>query len=209
MKQVISMTLAALFLFGQAAFAGVAYNPETKVLTIEGKTDAALWRDVASGVANNADIVSVHMSGPGGYLGYGLAIGDLLHDLGVPVIVPEKKQCISACAIAAMAAPRIVVDGQLWFHGPYFPNVPSDWSFQKYGNALSSANIDVALRFAKWGFPIALWQDIVERTTACVFIVVNDVHAGALNALRNEDMLAAYVPLVGVESDFCTGELGA
>ena len=105
-------------IFTTPATALVKYEDRTHTLSVGGNTTkpqvmAALF------VIRAHDVSTVILWGNGGDFYAGLTLGHALKKEGVNVVIPTGKNCISACAIAALAGEKVMIDGALLFHRPY------------------------------------------------------------------------------------------
>ena len=68
------------------------------------------------------DINSVYISSAGGDMTPSRSLGNIFRKYHLTVLIKKGDACLSACAYAALYAHKIIIQGQLGFHTPYFPN---------------------------------------------------------------------------------------
>lgn len=162
---------AALLLTATVASADVSYNEDTKSLTISGPT-SSLQSVMAKRAFANNEIDTVYMWGPGGEFYAGLGIGRMIRDANVRVIVPTGKECVSACAFAALGSGEIIADGVLLFHRPYFKSVPTIATTEQIAAAFGLGYVDMTAYLVEMmgdvGFSAS--KAILELTSPCSFI---------------------------------------
>jgi len=118
------------------------------------------------------DVATVEMSGPGGYFLEGLFIGRLIRHEGARVVIPKGKQCISACAFAALASSQIVVNGELLFHRPWLSKMPAAMTIEEYAGKNGWAYMTMTRYIFEMGYTLNFASLIVTTTSPCKFIVV-------------------------------------
>jgi len=170
--------LSLLMAVGGAAEAKVDYNPETFQMSITGAT---VWGDwtTAYRVLKENEVISVVLWGPGGNARAGAALAKLIRKHSLVAIVPENTRCISACAAMAAAATSTIVNGEVWFHGPYLSGVPAIVSPSDYARLVSNLNIEWAFLFEDWGYGRQFYRWMVLQTSPCRLFVVNNTEAFA------------------------------
>lgn len=169
----IKYITAALIAMSSPVMAGVDYDEVTRTMTITGQTTAFTSASVFMTLAKN-DVDTVYMYGPGGSYYDGLKIGRMLKKEGVRVIIPSDKDCISACAFAAMGADNILSDGRMLYHKPYTLAVPAHSTIDQIASTYGVAYIDLAEYVVEMGYDMKFARDIVESTNYCTFYVIKD-----------------------------------
>jgi hypothetical protein len=113
------------------------------------------------------------MWGNGGDAFAGLAIGAAIHQKGVTVQIPSGARCISACAFAALAADKIMLGGELWFHHAYRPLVPTGKSLED----LERDGQKIGAMTLYYGHlievPAQFIYEVIATTSSCKFMVVD------------------------------------
>lgn len=179
--------LAVLFAF--PAFAQVSVNAETNSMTVKGVTSTFQAIEVSDALAEN-EIDTVYMFGIGGDYYAGLQIGRMLRKAGVRVIIPQGKECISACAFAAMAGEEVHIDGVMLLHRPYIPGVPTMVTIEEIAGKFGEAYVDLAIYFDEVGYPPRLARQILVNSTPCQYIVVKQDEE--LQKAREDGFLVGY-----------------
>lgn len=196
MKLLINL-LSFLFIAGSAS-AALKYEPDYKTVHIFSTTDD--YTAIAlKNLLLKEDVLLAVLDGPGGSAPAGLYIGRLLHQYDVDVLIPKGKTCASACALAAMGGKRIIVDGELWFHGPFLQTIPINKSPQDYGSVLSAFNIEVGMYLQSVGVNLAFYKLVLQKSSLCAFFVVDDEEI--VNEIKNGEPLS--IPIL-VDDSFCT-----
>lgn len=170
------LLVAVLFaaMFADRGEARAVYNEETKMMEITGGTDMATWEQ-ANKIFKERDVLAVSMWGPGGDVRAAIALGRLVRKENVPIIIPENRLCISACAaIASAGSNKVIVDGTLYYHGGYLTNIPAFLTFESYGRAVSHMNIELAYLFDDWGYGRDFYKWVMYRTSPCRFFAVDN-----------------------------------
>ena len=166
--------ILALFLLVPAAVnAKVEYIPETKIVEISNVTTTYSALQFFNILQEN-EVSAVLLSGPGGNAVAGLEIGKLLRKHDLTVVIPDGKVCVSACAFAALGGTRIIVGGELWFHGPFLPSIPTTESAHGYGNRLSAFNIKVSRYLLDMGINLEFYEKVLENTSQCKLLVLDE-----------------------------------
>lgn len=176
-------------LLAAPAFAGVDYDPATKSLEITGPTSSYQAIMVNRAVANH-EIDTIYMNGPGGEFYAGLAIGRKIAETGARVIIPSGSECISACALAAMAAEEIHVDGRVLLHRVFTMGVPSLVTVEEIGAHFGAVYIELASYMQEVGYPLSFTLQMVRNTSPCKFMVVDD--ESDLERAKQNGSLAGY-----------------
>jgi len=158
------------------AYADVTYNKDTHTVSISGYTTHE-QADKLYQIFKKNDVATVVMSGPGGDYYAGLKMGDMIAHEGVTVIVKERTTCVSACAFMALAGEKIIVDGRVMFHAPYFQQAPTDVTLLQLAHKFGEGYIDMAAYLLKRGSSIQFARQIITQTTYCKFIAVDSGEA--------------------------------
>lgn len=171
MRTLLYAALAALF--AVPAWAAVEYDEATSSLKIFGETSPWTTAQALKVLAEN-EVGTVYMAGPGGHLYEAFKLGRAIAAEGARVIIPAGKDCVSACAFAALAADEIHVDGRLLLHRPFFMAVPVNEDLDSISGHFGIGYLDLAAYLAEHGYPISVTTQIVRGTRYCKFIVVDD-----------------------------------
>jgi hypothetical protein len=171
-------------ILASTADARVYYNEETKIVEVNGGTNWRQWTEIKEALEDN-DVLAISIWGPGGNAIAMQAIARLVRNSELPVIVPEDRACISACAIiVASASGNKFVYGELWFHGPHTGSFPVTASLDTYARYMTKINIELAFLFQEWGYGKEFYNWMQYRTSPCRFFVVNSTE-DLLNLKRN------------------------
>lgn len=172
--KVMALAVAAACYMAPAN-AGVSFDPEYRALTISGVSDQLQVNQAFEAFEEYGDdIDTVFMYGPGGYLFAGLQMGDLIHSKGVTVIVPSNKKCISACAFAALGGENIYLNGEIWFHGPYYQAIPIYIELGEIAPHHVPAYFEIIRYMQRMGYRLLMAEKILADTTYCKFLVTGD-----------------------------------
>lgn len=167
---VISVLFATIF--ARSADARVVYDKESKQLQINGPTTWNQWREIDNALKEEV-VLSVSIWGPGGEVQPALAIARIIRDANVPLIIPEQRLCVSACAFIASANKnKVIVEGEAWFHGPHKSHFLIIASPETYSRATSELNIRMAFLMQEWGYGKDFYRWMVFHTSACRFFAV-------------------------------------
>jgi hypothetical protein len=153
------------------AYAGVRLDKETMILTLFGPTTEAQLSLTRTALKRN-DIKQIRLYGNGGLFYAGLNIGELVKESKVTVVIPEGEYCMSSCAMIALAAEELFVEGSLGLHAPYLESVPVTMSPVEYGAGAGHAFLDMAMFLMDKGFPLKFTQLIVGTSTPCSFLMI-------------------------------------
>lgn len=173
---------AILCLVASTSQAGAKYDEKTKSLTISGGTTSFLSIQIANAV-NGKQVDTVFMSGPGGLFYHGMAIGHMIKNMGARVIIPSGKECVSACALAALGSADVLVDGKLLLHRPRFNQVPTSATIEEIAGMAGRGYLDQTKYLVKMGFPFALSEQIIWETSPCKFISMTTENVKAMRGL--------------------------
>jgi hypothetical protein len=166
------------------ASAAVLWDDATKTMTITGQTTMYQASQVYR-VNKANEVLNVVMYGQGGSYYAGLRIGGLIKAEGSNVIIPMGKQCVSACAFAALAGNKVIVDGELWFHAPYLTEVPTGATILGITQNFGVAYNDMSKYLLQMGVTIDFASELLKITTPSKFIIIND--SSELRKLYNTD----------------------
>jgi hypothetical protein len=152
---------------------GVVFDESTGVLTVHGTTTQ---NQVAKAryYFITKDVLVVSMHGRGGDYYAGLSLGNLISKEESLVIIPEGKECISACAFAAIGSDKITLNGSLLFHVPYTRAYGTNYTLQEISQEVGVVYVDMAAYLLRQGFSIHFAREILASTSPCKFIVVTD-----------------------------------
>jgi hypothetical protein len=155
------------------ASAAVLWDDATKTMTITGQTTMHQASQVYR-VNKSNEVLNVIMHGQGGNYYAGLRIGKLIKAEGSNVIIPVDKKCISACAFAALAGKKVIVDGELWFHAPYLSKITTMATILQITQNFGVAYNDMSKYLLEVGVTIDFATTLLQKTTPRKFIVIND-----------------------------------
>lgn len=154
----------------------VHWNSDDGVLTLRGPTTKNMLSQVQK-IMVKEDVLVVNMSGPGGEYYPGLTIGNLIRKEGSSVIIPEGKECVSACAFAAMATDKLIIKGALLFHLPYTQGVGTVKTIQEIQQEAGIVYFDMIAYVARQGYPIYFARELLAQTSPCKFVYVKDAES--------------------------------
>ena len=153
--------------------AGVRYDQGTHTMTITGATTSWQYTQVKA-VMDANDVATVVISGNGGMFYAGLAIGRLIRDEGSTVIIPKGAECISACALSAIASDNVIVDGSLLFHRVYSMQVPANQTIEQIAGHFGKVYLDWAMYMQEMGYSLKVTHQILVGSSPCKFLVISD-----------------------------------
>jgi hypothetical protein len=165
------VTAIALFVSATSASAAVKMLDE-HTLQVSGNTTQRMAQEVVKQLALH-DVKRIVMWGNGGDAFAGLAIGAAIHNEGVTLQIPSGTRCISACAFAALAADKIMLGGELWFHHAYRPMVPTSKSLEdleREGQKIGAITLFYGHRIE---VPAQFIYEVIATTSSCKFLVVD------------------------------------
>ena len=142
-------------------------------LYVDGTTSQGQMYNVAKNLNDNPDIKWVVMSGPGGDYYAGIMIGRILKQKDVRVLIPTGKQCVSACAMAAMGGKEVWVSGELWFHRPFLRAVDAMRPLDLTIGRSMVAGADLVIYLTEMGFNTVFPRQVLTASGPCKFLVVN------------------------------------
>lgn len=175
MKLLKTLLALAFLTTPSLAFSEVKFEEDTNALTISGVTD---YKQVvaATNTLREEDVAYVYMWGPGGHAEVYLTLGGMLdRETGVTVVIPKGKDCISACAFAAMGADHIQVDGRLMLHVAYYPVVPFFDSLEHISTQIAKFHVKQAFYLEDQGYSRQIMRDLLRHTSHCKFLVYEDI----------------------------------
>jgi hypothetical protein len=155
------------------ASAAVLWDDNTKTMTISGQTTMYQASQVYR-VNKSNEVLNVVMHGQGGNYYAGLRIGRMIKAEGSNVIIPPGKQCVSACAFAALGGNKVIVDGELWFHAPYLSEITTMATILQITQNFGVAYNDMSKYLLEVGVTIDFATTLLKKTTPSKFIVIND-----------------------------------
>jgi hypothetical protein len=155
------------------ASAAVLWDDTTKTMTITGQTTMYQASQVYR-VNKSNEVLNVVMHGQGGNYYAGLRIGRMIKAEGSNVIIPLGKQCVSACAFAALGGNKVIVDGELWFHAPYLSEITTMATILQITQNFGVAYNDMSKYLLEVGVTIDFATTLLKKTTPSKFIVIND-----------------------------------
>jgi hypothetical protein len=155
------------------ASAAVLWDDNTKTMTISGQTTMYQASQVYR-VNKSNEVLNVIMHGQGGNYYAGLRIGRMIKAEGSNVIIPPGKQCVSACAFAALGGNKVIVDGELWFHAPYLSEITTMATILQITQNFGVAYNDMSKYLLEVGVTIDFATTLLKKTTPSKFIVIND-----------------------------------
>ena len=151
----------------------VHWNSDDGVLTLRGPTTKHMSTEVQV-IMTKEDVLVVNMAGPGGEYYPGLHIGNLIKKEGSAVIIPEGQECVSACAFAAIAGEKLIINGALLFHLPYTQGVGTVKTIQQIQQEAGLVYFDMVAYIARQGYPIYFARELLAQTSPCKFVYVKD-----------------------------------
>jgi len=158
------------------AYADVTYNKDTHTVSISGYTTHEQSAKLYHILKENEVAVAI-LSGPGGDYYAGLKMGDMLAYEGLTTVVRENTTCVSACAFMALAGEKIIVDGEVMFHVPYFMSFPTNVTILKLAQKFGEGYIDMVTYLIKRGSSTDFARQLMTQTSNCKFIVVENGEA--------------------------------
>jgi len=161
-----------LSLLPLTSWAGVSYDEETKTATVSGATTSDQWVELNRVLASK-EVRGLTMFGPGGDYYAGLALGRLIAEHNLVVTVPAGMKCTSACAFAALASPKVYVDGSLLLHRGYFRGVSTMITLDEFARLNSVGHHDGTKYLIEMGYTFNFAKMVIADTSPCKFIVVD------------------------------------
>lgn len=140
--------------------------------------------------ASSIDTRTIILDSPGGMMYEASVVASYLRDNDVTVVIEKDTMCVSACAYAAMTAKKLVVDGKLVFHPPFFPMVSTTDSLYSIIHQSNSLTLDLAKWFLDAGYSLSLLKIIYETTDNTEFMVFES--ADNLYKFKSDNVL--YLP---------------
>lgn len=174
MKLFLTVLVVVLGLSIKAS-ADVTYTEDTKTLQITGPTTMPQVVK-ASNLIRGKEVLYVEMWGPGGELEMGLSLGRFINKIeGVTVTVPKDKVCASACALAAMGAKHIRIDGEFLLHRPYVTGVSSFYKLEDIFAHMGKGYLMTAYYLEDMGYNRSIMRSMLEYTSPCKFMSYEDL----------------------------------
>jgi hypothetical protein len=105
----------------------IHYDTSARTIHLSGGYGPGVAADFADRLAAHHDVVAVELTGPGGRLGEGMRIAELIEERNLTTIVRER--CASACTFAFAGGRERIVEGagRLGFHASSSPSVLLEW----------------------------------------------------------------------------------
>jgi hypothetical protein len=102
-------------------------DTDTRAVMLAGAYGRGVAQDLRGHLATHPDAVAVELTGPGGRLGEGMRIAELIEERNLITIVRER--CASACTFAFAGGRERIVEGagRLGFHASGSPSVLLEW----------------------------------------------------------------------------------
>ena len=158
---------------GTPTYAEVTYDKTTHTMRVSGDTDPKLYADVKA-VVDKEDVFTVIMYGNGGHVFSGMDIGYLLKDEGVTVTIPKFFRCVSTCALSAMAADNLIIEGSLWFHRPYIRDFSIVTTLETILSLGGRGGVYITNYVNQIGYDISFTAYLLNNTNLNTFAVVED-----------------------------------
>jgi len=171
--KILAWALMGSIIFASQVAADVSYNKETRSLIISGDT-SKYQQIMATRAFANQEIDTVYMWGNGGEFYAGMAIGRGIKESGARVIIPTGKECISACAFAAMGASELITDGSLLLHRPFTISVPAMETMEGIAGHYGFAYMEMAEYLVDMGYSIGLAKYVIKYSSPCKFLVIEN-----------------------------------
>lgn len=168
----LKYALMALVSSCSPVVADVLYHNETRSLIISGDTSKYQEIMVTRAFVNQS-IDTVYMWGNGGEFYAGLSIGRSIKNSGARVIVPEGKECISACALAAKGSSDLLTDGPLLLHRPFTISVPAMANIEGIAGHYGAVYMDMAEYMIEMGYSLGFAKYVIENSSPCRFLAVD------------------------------------
>lgn len=152
---------------------GVYFDKLTGVMTVRGATTQTMSGLVMMTLLRE-DVLVVNMAGPGGDFYAGLSIGRSIAAEGASVLISEGKECVSACAFAAVGADKLSIQGKLLFHVPYKMGYRNNVTLQDVAQDAGVAYFDMTRYLVQVKLPLLFARELLAGTSPCKFIEVTD-----------------------------------
>ena len=165
------VTAIALFVSATTANAAVKMLDEN-TMQVSGNTTPRMAQEVTRLLALH-DVKRIVMWGNGGDAFAGLAIGAAIHAEGTTVQIPSGTTCVSACAFAALAADKVLLGGELWFHHAFRPMVPTGKSLEdleRDGQRMGAITLFYGHHVE---VPAQFIYEVISTTSSCKFLVIS------------------------------------
>lgn len=141
-------------------------EPDGAVVRLRGPIDAGSVRAVRSALAD-AGAEVVELSSLGGNARAGFDLADALEGRHVRVV----GVCASACAVGAVAAGRLEIEGALAFHAAWSPEYPAGVSLAGIVSNAHAMTVRADAHLARHGFHRGAYLDILDLTSPSMFLV--------------------------------------
>lgn len=146
------------------------------VLYVRGTTTQYQFRLVQEQLSKG-DIRRVVLSGRGGDLMAGFAIGMAIKEAGVPTQITSGTECVSACAYAALGGTKVLIGGKLLFHRGYIPQVPVMVTLDKLAQVNQRIAVMSTHYLIRMGYSTMMSYQIAAVTSPCRFMMVDSTIA--------------------------------
>lgn len=151
----------------------VKYEEETHTLSITGYTTRSQVM-AAMFMFKKHEVSTVILWGNGGNFYAGLVLGRLIRNEGATVVIPKGRNCISACASAALGGERIILDGVLLFHRPYLSIMRFNTTIEDHAGRTGIAYIDLTVYLLEMGYVMEFVRLQITDTSPCKFLRIDD-----------------------------------
>jgi len=138
------------------------------------------------------NVSTIVMYGPGGNFYTGLLIGEMIREEGATVIIPNGKECISACAFSALGASKLIVEGDLLFHRPYRTNISTFVPIEEVMAEGGRVYLDMAYYIMDMGYSFYFAKSLIWDTSPCKFIKIQDLSKLRVDILKQPDVKFSY-----------------
>lgn len=176
--------ISLLIIFATPAISDVNYDPDTHTMEISGFTTSEMAVEVFI-IMSREEVASVIIEGPGGDYTSGLYIGNRIREEGSTVIIREGTTCVSACAFSALGGSKIILSGELLFHTPFMPLVPSAVTILDIAQRHGEAYAEMLFYFHDNGYSMAFGLHLIKNTSPCRFVVITDIES--IEKIRSAD----------------------
>ena len=129
-----------------------------------------------------SEVDTVLLDVSGGYLSEGLAIGRIIRNRNLRVVIPQGAVCYSACAEAFLGGTRKQINGVLAFHVPRVEGARSKRQAFRFGLA---GGTETAIYRYEMGYGFGLTEDINQWTSESTMLAFRTVEA--LEVYRNQN----------------------
>jgi hypothetical protein len=169
------LKVLALALLPTTALAGASYDEDTSTLRLTGATNMALVVSASNYITDN-EVKYIEMWGPGGDMIMGIQLGQRISRIeGVTVVIPKGKGCTSACALSAMGAHHIRIDGKLMLHRPYIGGVRIIDVLEDAMAYMGQGYLRLAYYLEDQGYDRSVMNSMMEYTNPCTYMVYEGI----------------------------------